>query len=179
MYTFVLVIHVIVSILLMIVILLQDGSGGDVVSALGGGGAQSVFGGTGAAPFLTKATVVLTVIFAVTSLSLAVLKTRERKSILQSINPSVTVNQPVELKKNEKAKPPVSQKGNVEVKKDKIKQNEKSTSSAAVKVDTQSTDRARSVETKVKDGKDKVKSEKKVIKEEKNSKKGQSSKEKK
>ncbi len=88
-----LVIHVIVSILLMVVILLQDGKGGDVVSALGGGGSQSVFGGAGAAPFLTKATVFLTVVFAITSLSLAVLKTRERKSILQSVNPKVAVEE--------------------------------------------------------------------------------------
>lgn len=99
MYTFVLVIHVIVSILLMVVILLQDGKGGDVVSALGGG-SQTVFGSTGATSFLTKATVVLTVIFAVTSLSLAVLKTRERKSILQSVNPKTSVEQTL----NEKSK---------------------------------------------------------------------------
>ncbi len=104
MYTFVLVIHVIVSILLMIVILLQDGKGGDVVSALGGGGSQSVFGGAGAAPFLTKATVVLTVIFAITSLSLAVLKTRERKSILESINPKVAVEE-TQVKKPQKTEP--------------------------------------------------------------------------
>ncbi len=96
------VIHIIVSLVLMLVILLQDGKGGDLVSALGGGGSQTLFGSTGAASFLTKATIVLTIVFVLTSLSLAVLKTREQRSVIGEVNPSVQKTQPVEVKKEQK-----------------------------------------------------------------------------
>jgi len=86
----------------MLVILLQDGKGGDLVSALGGGGSQTLFGSTGATSFLTKATIVLTVIFVLTSLSLAVLKTREQRSVIGAIKPAVQKTQPVEVKKGQK-----------------------------------------------------------------------------
>ncbi len=102
MFTFILVIHIIVSLVLMLVILLQDGKGGDLVSALGGGGSQTLFGSTGAASFLTKATIVLTIVFVLTSLSLAVLKTREQRSVIGELNPAVEKTQPVEVKKEQK-----------------------------------------------------------------------------
>ena len=102
MFTFILVIHIIVSLVLMLVILLQDGKGGDLVSALGGGGSQTLFGSTGAASFLTKATIALTVVFVLTSLSLAVIKTREQRSVIGEVNPEVQKTQPVEVKKEEK-----------------------------------------------------------------------------
>ena len=110
MFTFILVIHSIVSLVLMLVILLQDGKGGDLVSALGGGGSQTLFGSTGAASFLTKATIILTIVFVLTSLSLAVLKTREQRSVIGEVNPAVEKTQPVEVKKEEKkAATPVAQ----------------------------------------------------------------------
>ena len=102
MFTFILVIHIIVSLVLMLVILLQDGKGGDLVSALGGGGSQTLFGSTGAASFLTKATIILTIVFVLTSLSLAVLKTREQRSVIGEIKPPVEKTQPVEVKTEEK-----------------------------------------------------------------------------
>jgi len=96
-FTFVLIVHVIVSLLLMMVILLQDGKGGDIVSTMGGGGgSQTVFGSTGATNFLTKGTIALTVIFVITSLTLAVLKTREKRSILDTVKPAVEVTAPVD-----------------------------------------------------------------------------------
>ncbi|MCK5879387.1 MAG: preprotein translocase subunit SecG [Holophagae bacterium] len=101
MFTFILVIHIIVSVVLILVILLQDGKGGDLVSALGGGGSQTLFGSTGAAGFLTKATIALTIVFVLTSLGLAVLKTREQRSVIGEINPAVEKTQPVEVKTEE------------------------------------------------------------------------------
>ena len=97
MFTFVLVIHIIVSLLLMLVILLQDGKGGDIVSALGGGGSQTLFGSTGAGNFLTRATITLTVIFVLTSLGLAVLKTRESRSVLDRVETPATTEQPAAI----------------------------------------------------------------------------------
>jgi len=140
-YTFVLVIHVIVSILLMIVILLQDGKGGDVVSALGGG-SQTVFGSTGATTFLTKATIFLTVVFAITSLSLAVLKTRERKSILQSITPKTAVEKTEQVQ--EPKKDTLAKEGEGE-KKVEVKSTE---NGAKADSEAANADKAKPVETK-------------------------------
>ncbi len=65
METFLIAIHVIVSILLMVVILLQSSKGGGLAGVFGGGGGGmgTVFGGRGAASFLQKATTVLAAIF--------------------------------------------------------------------------------------------------------------------
>jgi preprotein translocase subunit SecG len=72
MFTFVVVLHVVVSIFLIFVILLQPGKG-DAMTAFtgGGGGAQTVFGGRGSVTFLSKVTTVCAIIFMVTSLTLA------------------------------------------------------------------------------------------------------------
>ncbi len=64
------VIHVIVSVLLIIVVLLQPGKSGDLGSIFGGGTSESIFGSSGAVPFLTKLTRGLAVLFMLTSLSL-------------------------------------------------------------------------------------------------------------
>lgn len=104
MFTFILVIHVIVSLLLMLVILIQDGKGGDIVSALGGGGSQSLFGSSGAGNFLTKATITLTVIFVLSSLGLAVLQTRSQRSVLDGVAPVAASEEPA-VKADEAAVP--------------------------------------------------------------------------
>jgi len=68
------VIHVIVSILLILVVLLQPGKGGDLGSVFGGGGgggsSESIFGASGAVPFLSKVTRGLAVLFLLSSLTL-------------------------------------------------------------------------------------------------------------
>lgn len=64
-------IHILVSILLIIVVLLQPGKSGDLGSVFGGGGSsESVFGASGAVPFLSKVTRVLAVLFLLSSLTL-------------------------------------------------------------------------------------------------------------
>lgn len=50
------IIHIIVSILLIIVVLLQPGKSGDLGSIFGGGTSESIFGSSGAVPFLVKVT---------------------------------------------------------------------------------------------------------------------------
>ena len=72
MFTFVIVLHVVVSIFLIFVILLQPGKG-DAMAAFagGGGGANTVFGGRGSVTFLSKVTTVCAIIFMITSLTLA------------------------------------------------------------------------------------------------------------
>ena len=71
MFGFVLTLHVLVCFLMIVVILLQSGKGGGLAGAFGGGGATTVFGGRGATTVLTRATMVLGILFFVTSLTLA------------------------------------------------------------------------------------------------------------
>ncbi len=71
MSTFILVLHIFVSIALVLIVLLQSGKGADMGSAFGGGASQTLFGSTGASTFLSKATTAVAIIFMLTSLYLA------------------------------------------------------------------------------------------------------------
>ena len=63
--TFLIILHFIVSVVLMIVILLQSSKGGGMAGVFGGGGGGmgAVFGGRGAASFLSKLTTILAATF--------------------------------------------------------------------------------------------------------------------
>src|SRR2546422_3263224 len=65
-------IHIVVCLGLMASILLQSGKGGGLAGAFGAGSSQTLFGGRGAATFLSRATTALAVIFFLTSLTLGV-----------------------------------------------------------------------------------------------------------
>ncbi len=69
--TLLIIIHVIVCIALVMIVLLQTGKGADMGAAFGGGSSQTLFGGTGASTFLTKATTAAVIVFMLTSLGLA------------------------------------------------------------------------------------------------------------
>ncbi len=81
MYIFVLIVHVIVSLVLIAVILLQAGRGG-IAEAFGGGATQSVFG-TRTATLLSRATAVCATVFILTSLSLTVLSGYRSRSLME------------------------------------------------------------------------------------------------
>ncbi len=72
MYTTILAIHIIVAISMTGLILVQHGKGADAGASFGAGASGTVFGAAGSANFLTRTTAVLTAIFFVTSLTLAV-----------------------------------------------------------------------------------------------------------
>jgi preprotein translocase subunit SecG len=73
-YATLFVIHVLICLALIIVVLLQSSKGEGLAGAFGGGGLSgAVFGGRGAATFLSKATSVLAICFMVSSLTLAVI----------------------------------------------------------------------------------------------------------
>ena len=63
-------IHILVCAALMVAILLQSGKGGGLAGAFGAGSSQTLFGGRGAATFLSRTTTVLAAVFFVTSLTL-------------------------------------------------------------------------------------------------------------
>jgi len=79
MYNVVLVIHVIVVICLIALILIQRGRSGGLIEALGG--VESIFG-TKTNAFFVKMTVVLAILFFVTSISLAYISKKQGKSLM-------------------------------------------------------------------------------------------------
>ncbi|HXK61520.1 MAG TPA: preprotein translocase subunit SecG, partial [Acidobacteriota bacterium] len=79
MFTFLIIIHLLASLVLVLVVLLQSGKAGDLASAFGGAGTQTAFGARGAATVLTKATTVCAVVFMLTSLGLSITYLRGTK----------------------------------------------------------------------------------------------------
>jgi preprotein translocase subunit SecG len=67
--------HVLVALAIIGLVLLQHGKGADMGSGFGGGASSSLFGATGSANFLSRATAVLATIFFLLSLALAYLAT--------------------------------------------------------------------------------------------------------
>ncbi len=86
----IIVVHIIVCIALILIVLLQSGKGAEMGAAFGGS-SQTVFGGAGPAPFLSKVTTIAAVIFMITSLVLAYLSAHPFKG---SVMEDVQVTQP-------------------------------------------------------------------------------------
>jgi len=82
MITIVVIIHVIVSLALICIVLLQHGKGAGIGAAFGGS-SQTVFGSTGAAPFLAKLTAVAAILFMCTSLGLTFMGRQQAPSVMQ------------------------------------------------------------------------------------------------
>ncbi|MFN8549073.1 MAG: preprotein translocase subunit SecG [Candidatus Eisenbacteria bacterium] len=80
MFTFFVVIHLLVSFCLIGVVLMQSGKGSGLAGAFGTGGNATVFGGRGAVDFLGKATWILGGAFMVTSMTLAILSGANRST---------------------------------------------------------------------------------------------------
>ena len=93
MTTAVVVIHVVVCLALISIVLLQHGKGAGIGAAFGGS-SQTVFGSTGAAPFLAKLTAAVAILFMLTSLGLTFLGRQKEVSVMERV----------------KGKPPVQEK---------------------------------------------------------------------
>jgi preprotein translocase subunit SecG len=90
----VIVLHVLVALAIIGLVLLQHGKGADMGSGFGGGASSSLFGATGSANFLSRATAVLATLFFVTSLGLAYLATNKPKSgggVLDAVKKEMSV----------------------------------------------------------------------------------------
>ena len=87
--TVLIVLHVMVALAIIGLVLLQHGKGADMGSGFGGGASGSLFGATGSANFLSRATAVLAALFFILSLSLAYVATRrpaeEGGGVIESI----------------------------------------------------------------------------------------------
>jgi preprotein translocase subunit SecG len=84
MFTFVLIVHVLMSLLLIMLVLMQSGRGGGLTESFSG--AESMFGAKTDA-VMVKATTVFAFVFLITSLSLAFLSAQRDKSLLTQASP--------------------------------------------------------------------------------------------
>ena len=90
----VIVIHAIVCLLLITIILIQAGRGGGLVE--GFSGMESMFG-TKTNAFLTRTTTILSMLFFITCVSLALLSARQSRSLMQNIKaPEVEQKMPAQ-----------------------------------------------------------------------------------
>ena len=71
------VLHVLMALAIIGLVLLQHGKGADMGSGFGGGASGSLFGATGSANFLSRATAILATIFFISSLALAYFATQK------------------------------------------------------------------------------------------------------
>lgn len=91
------ILHVLVCLFLIVVVLLQSGKAADLAGAFGGMGSQTAFGPRGSATILSKATTISAALFMITSLSLAILHTREGRTS-GSVLDKAPVSQPAPTK---------------------------------------------------------------------------------
>lgn len=89
--------HVVISLILIVMVLLQD-SKGDASGLVGGGGSKSVFGATGAASFVVKATRVVACLFGACCITLAYLTSHQTSNsgVFDRIQTPPALNQPAE-----------------------------------------------------------------------------------
>jgi preprotein translocase subunit SecG len=107
---FIIIMHVVVCIALIMIVLLQTGKGADMGAAFGGGTSQTLFGASGGATFLSKATTVVAIVFMLTSLFLAYASTQRREHSIM-----LDAKAPIEEKApDEKAPPPKAEPSQAE-----------------------------------------------------------------
>jgi len=73
MFSIVLGVHVLISVLIIGLVLMQHGKGADAGAAFGSGASGTVFGAQGSASFLSRATALFATLFFISSLTLAYL----------------------------------------------------------------------------------------------------------
>ena len=82
MENFILIFHFLIAVVLIGLVLLQQGKGAEAGASFGSGASQTVFGSAGSWNFFSKATAVLSTVFFVTSISLAVVA--KNKTVVDS-----------------------------------------------------------------------------------------------
>ena len=84
MMTFLVIIHVTACVVLIGLVLIQRGRGAGLVESFAG--VESMFG-TKTSAFLTRTTTIMSVVFFITCLALAVMSVRQSKSIMSNVRP--------------------------------------------------------------------------------------------
>jgi preprotein translocase subunit SecG len=97
-FSVLLAVHIVVALVIIGLVLMQHGKGADMGAAFGSGASGSLFGATGSAHFLSRATGILATVFFLTSLGLAYLGSNKPKtsgSVMQETVQSQPVSPPV------------------------------------------------------------------------------------
>ncbi|MDD5476728.1 MAG: preprotein translocase subunit SecG [Candidatus Omnitrophica bacterium] len=99
MMTLLIIIHVIACIVLIGLVLIQRGRGAGLVESFAG--VESMFG-TKTSAFLTRTTTIMSVVFFITCLSLAVMSVKQSKSLMRNVRPvtpktSLAVTEPAKV----------------------------------------------------------------------------------
>jgi preprotein translocase subunit SecG len=93
-FNLLLIVHVFICVGLIIVVLMQSSKGEGLAGAFGGGSLTgAVFGGRGAASFLSKATTILAVLFMVSCLGLSLISAGGKTSSSTTATPASAVSQ--------------------------------------------------------------------------------------
>ncbi len=79
--------HVLVALALIGLVLLQHGKGADMGAAFGSGSSGSLFGASGSANFLSRATAVLATVFFLTSMGLTFFSTQRPDQVKKTVTP--------------------------------------------------------------------------------------------
>jgi preprotein translocase subunit SecG len=106
-FNLVLTVHILVGLAVIGLVLLQHGKGADMGAAFGSGASGSLFGASGSANFLSRATAVLATIFFCTSLALSYLATSTQvksRSVMDGAAQVVPAAAPESLPADSKAK---------------------------------------------------------------------------
>jgi preprotein translocase subunit SecG len=96
-YNLLLGVHILVGATVIGLVLVQHGKGADMGAAFGSGSSGSLFGSSGSANFLSRATAVLAAIFFITSLSLSYIATNRPRaggSVMDKAKLQAPVTQP-------------------------------------------------------------------------------------
>lgn len=89
------IVHILVATSVVILVLLQHGKGADMGAAFGSGSSGSLFGATGSANFMSRATAVMATMFFLTSLGLTYFSSQKHTQALMPAVKHSSVPQPV------------------------------------------------------------------------------------
>jgi preprotein translocase subunit SecG len=110
MFSVTLTVHILVGLSVIGLVLLQHGKGADMGAAFGSGASGSLFGASGSANFLSRATAVLATVFFITSLSLAYMAGKRPTAAGTSVMDAVKSETSAPASEQPAAIPPVDSK---------------------------------------------------------------------
>ena len=89
------IVHILVASTVVGLVLLQHGKGADMGAAFGSGSSGSLFGASGSANFMSRATAVLATLFFITSLGLTYFSSQKNEPAIKPVVQQPAAPQPV------------------------------------------------------------------------------------